>query len=94
MLLAIWDNGSIFHFATFEYDGLGERFGNRVLSSGERLYFDSIASRKPGRYLRNMQQLHYQSNGSLYKLPEVVKDLTLTHIAETVWTLPLTIKQC
>lgn len=34
--LAIWDNRSVFHTATFDYDGLGERFGNRAVGIGER----------------------------------------------------------
>ncbi|KAI1501065.1 taurine dioxygenase family protein [Biscogniauxia marginata] len=38
--LAIWDNRSAFHSATFDYDGLGERFGNRAVGIGERPYFD------------------------------------------------------
>lgn len=39
-LLAIWDNRSVFHTATFDYDGLGDRFGNRAVGVGERPYFD------------------------------------------------------
>ena len=39
-LIAIWDNRSVFHSATFDYDGLGERFGNRVVGIGERPFFD------------------------------------------------------
>ncbi|KAH7070105.1 hypothetical protein FB567DRAFT_613358 [Paraphoma chrysanthemicola] len=38
--LAIWDNRSAFHSATFDYDGLGERFGNRAVGIGEAPYFD------------------------------------------------------
>ncbi|KAF1354764.1 hypothetical protein BDV97DRAFT_374757 [Delphinella strobiligena] len=38
--IAIWDNRSVFHSATFDYDGLGERFGNRVVGIGERPHFD------------------------------------------------------
>ncbi|KAF2150375.1 taurine catabolism dioxygenase [Myriangium duriaei CBS 260.36] len=38
--IAIWDNRSVFHSATFDYDGLGERFGNRAVGIGERPYFD------------------------------------------------------
>lgn len=38
--VAIWDNRSVFHSATFDYDGLGDRFGNRVVGIGERPYFD------------------------------------------------------
>ena len=33
--IAIWDNRSVFHSATFDYDGLGERFGNRAVGIGE-----------------------------------------------------------
>jgi hypothetical protein len=39
-LEAIWDNRSVFHTATFDYDGEGERFGNRAVGLGERPYFD------------------------------------------------------
>lgn len=38
--LAIWDNRSVFHSATFDYDGLGERFGNRAVGIGEAPYLD------------------------------------------------------
>lgn len=37
---AIWDNRSAFHSATFDYEGLGERFGNRAVGIGEVPYFD------------------------------------------------------
>ncbi|KAI8669428.1 TauD domain-containing protein [Fusarium keratoplasticum] len=36
--LAIWDNRSVFHTATNDY--IGKRQGNRVVSLGERPYFD------------------------------------------------------
>ena len=39
-LKAIWDNRSVFHAATFDYFGLGERFGNRAVGLGERPYLD------------------------------------------------------
>ncbi len=39
-LTAIWDNRSVFHTATYDYDGLGERFGNRAVGLGEKPYFD------------------------------------------------------
>ena len=39
-MIAIWDNRSVFHTATFDYEGLGERFGNRVVGIGERPYLD------------------------------------------------------
>ena len=40
--LAIWDNRSVFHTATFDYldDSYGERFGNRAVGLGEVPYFD------------------------------------------------------
>ena len=37
---AIWDNRSFFHSATFDYDGLGERNGNRAVGIGEAPFFD------------------------------------------------------
>jgi hypothetical protein len=39
-MIAIWDNRSAFHTATFDYEGLGERFGNRTVGIGEKPYFD------------------------------------------------------
>ncbi|TLD35226.1 taurine catabolism dioxygenase [Venturia nashicola] len=38
--IAIWDNRSVFHSATFDYAGLGDRAGNRVVGIGEKPYFD------------------------------------------------------
>lgn len=38
--IAIWDNRSVFHTATFDYLGYGERFGNRAVGMGEKAYFD------------------------------------------------------
>ncbi|RDW94228.1 TauD/TfdA dioxygenase family protein [Aspergillus mulundensis] len=38
--IAIWDNRSVFHTATFDYDGIGERSGNRAVGIGEVPYFD------------------------------------------------------
>lgn len=40
IVAAIWDNRSAFHSATFDYDGLGDRFGNRVVGIGEHPYLD------------------------------------------------------
>lgn len=37
---AIWDNRSVFHTATYDYEGYGERFGNRAVGLGERPYLD------------------------------------------------------
>ncbi|KAK3290555.1 uncharacterized protein B0H64DRAFT_368645 [Chaetomium fimeti] len=40
--IAIWDNRSVFHTATFDYleGNYGERFGNRAVGLGERPYLD------------------------------------------------------
>ncbi|KAK4209979.1 taurine catabolism dioxygenase [Rhypophila decipiens] len=38
--IAIWDNRSVFHTATFDYDGYGDRFGNRAVGLGEKPYLD------------------------------------------------------
>jgi alpha-ketoglutarate-dependent taurine dioxygenase len=38
--LAIWDNRSVFHTATYDIEGQGERYGVRAVSIGERPYFD------------------------------------------------------
>lgn len=37
---AIWDNRSVFHSATYDYDGLGDRIGNRAVGIGEEPYLD------------------------------------------------------
>lgn len=39
--LAIWDNRSVYHTATYDYEGLGPRTGQRAVSLGERPYLDS-----------------------------------------------------
>lgn len=44
--LAIWDNRSVFHTATFDYDGLGERFGNRAVGIGEAPFLDPNSKSK------------------------------------------------
>ena len=36
----------MFHSATFDYDGLGERFGSRVVGIGERPFFDPNSKSK------------------------------------------------
>ncbi|KAF2994624.1 hypothetical protein E8E13_003669 [Curvularia kusanoi] len=38
--MAIWDNRSMVHNATMDYDDYGERFGYRVCGIGEKPYFD------------------------------------------------------
>ncbi|KAK4497451.1 hypothetical protein PRZ48_011902 [Zasmidium cellare] len=44
--IAIWDNRSAFHTATFDYEGLGERFGNRAVGIGEAPYLDPNSTTK------------------------------------------------
>ncbi|KAK4618237.1 Alpha-ketoglutarate-dependent dioxygenase [Fulvia fulva] len=38
--MAIWDNRCTFHTATYDFDGLGERSGNRAVGIGEKPYLD------------------------------------------------------
>jgi alpha-ketoglutarate-dependent taurine dioxygenase len=38
--IAIWDNRSVFHNATYDFQVLGDRFGNRAVGIGERPFFD------------------------------------------------------
>jgi len=38
--LAIWDNRSVFHAATFDYDAIGKRSGNRAVGVGEAPFLD------------------------------------------------------
>ncbi|KAK2630025.1 hypothetical protein QTJ16_000845 [Diplocarpon rosae] len=44
--IAIWDNRSVFHSATFDYEGLGERAGHRVVGIGEKPFFDPNSKSK------------------------------------------------
>jgi hypothetical protein len=37
---AIWDNRSVFHSATNDYDTLGDRVGHRAVGIGEKPYLD------------------------------------------------------
>lgn len=38
--IAIWDNRSTFHSATYDIEGYGERYGVRTVSVGEKPFFD------------------------------------------------------
>ncbi|KAN0092361.1 taurine catabolism dioxygenase [Hyaloscypha variabilis] len=38
--IAIWDNRSTFHSATYDIEGQGERYGVRTVSIGEKPFFD------------------------------------------------------
>ncbi|KAJ5082536.1 hypothetical protein N7532_011579 [Penicillium argentinense] len=44
--IAIWDNRSAFHTATFDYEGLGDRYGHRAVGIGERPYLDPNSTSK------------------------------------------------
>jgi alpha-ketoglutarate-dependent taurine dioxygenase len=47
--IAIWDNRSAFHTATYDIDGQGERYGVRTVSVGEKPFFDPESkSRREG----------------------------------------------
>ena len=45
-ILAIWDNRSAFHTVTFDYEGLGERYGHRAVGIGEKPYLDPNSTSK------------------------------------------------
>jgi alpha-ketoglutarate-dependent taurine dioxygenase len=38
--VAIWDNRSVYHTATYDYEGFGARTGQRAVGLGERPYLD------------------------------------------------------
>ncbi|CAJ2512451.1 Uu.00g054660.m01.CDS01 [Anthostomella pinea] len=44
--IAIWDNRSAFHSATFDFEGLGERFGNRAVGIGEAPFLNPNSKSK------------------------------------------------
>jgi alpha-ketoglutarate-dependent taurine dioxygenase len=47
--VAIWDNRSTFHTATYDIEGQGERYGVRTVSIGEKPFFDvESKSRREG----------------------------------------------
>ncbi|KAF4634429.1 hypothetical protein G7Y89_g3674 [Cudoniella acicularis] len=46
--LAIWDNRSTYHAATYDYDGMGLRTGQRCVGIGERPYFDPASKSERG----------------------------------------------
>lgn len=59
--VAIWDNRSVYHAATPDYEGLGERLGHRAVSIGEKPYLDVVGSKSRQEVLR---QLSKEANGS------------------------------
>lgn len=44
--IAIWDNRSTFHTATYDIEGYGERYGVRTVSVGEKPFFDPESKSK------------------------------------------------
>jgi hypothetical protein len=56
--VAIWDNRSAFHTATLDYDGQGERYGNRVVGVGERPFYDPSSKSR-----RDALEEEYFTNG-------------------------------
>ncbi|CAN9149279.1 unnamed protein product [Alternaria alternata] len=62
--IAIWDNRSAFHSATFDYDDLGERFGNRAVGIGEVPYFDpNSRSRTEALVEKKVVAIGHEKNG-------------------------------
>ena len=57
--VAIWDNRSVYHIATPDYEGLGERLGHRAVSIGERPFLD-VESRSR---LEALRELSKEVNG-------------------------------
>ena len=41
--IAIWDNRSVYHSATPDFEGFGERVGHRAVSLGEKPFFDPLS---------------------------------------------------
>ncbi|KAM7215481.1 hypothetical protein V8F06_009147 [Rhypophila decipiens] len=64
--IAIWDNRSVFHRATFDYMDLGERSGNRAVGIGEVPYFDPESTSKAAALGKEkpLQQPVAAANGS------------------------------
>lgn len=48
-MIAIWDNRSVYHAATWDYFEIGPRTGHRAVGLGERPYLDpKSTSRREG----------------------------------------------
>lgn len=67
MSAAIWDNRSAFHSATFDYEGLGERFGNRAVGIGEVPYFDPHSQSRTEALAKSQQENEVPSEGKVEK---------------------------
>lgn len=64
---AIWDNRSAFHSATFDYEGLGERFGNRAVGIGEVPYLNPNSQSRTEALAKNQQSVEATSEGKVEK---------------------------
>ncbi|CAD0012724.1 unnamed protein product [Aureobasidium pullulans] len=65
--IAIWDNRSAFHSATFDYEGLGERFGNRAVGIGEVPYLDPNSQSRTEALAKSQQSVEATSEGKVEK---------------------------
>ncbi|KAI5207810.1 taurine dioxygenase family protein [Aureobasidium subglaciale] len=65
--IAIWDNRSAFHSATFDYEGLGERFGNRAVGIGEVPYLDPNSRSRTEALAKGQQSSETVSEGKVEK---------------------------
>jgi hypothetical protein len=67
MRTAIWDNRSAFHSATFDYEGLGERFGNRAVGIGEVPYLDPNSQSRTVALAKSQQDTEAPFEGKIDK---------------------------
>ncbi|KAF2646033.1 taurine dioxygenase family protein [Massarina eburnea CBS 473.64] len=69
--LAIWDNRSAFHSATFDYDALGERFGNRAVGIGEKPFYDPNSKSRTEALAQEIEekQKQKQTQAEVKKVP-------------------------
>ncbi len=82
--LAIWDNRSAFHTATFDYEGLGDRFGHRAVGIGEAPFLDPESKSRTQvldeeRAAAAATEKHAAEKGAVEKpTVEVAKEQTVT----------------
>lgn len=63
--IAIWDNRSVFHRATFDYMDLGERSGNRAVGIGEVPFFDPESKSKAAAEGKEKPASQVPTNGAV-----------------------------
>ena len=59
--VAIWDNRSVYHSATSDYEGLGERLGHRAVGIGEKPYLDVTSKSRS----EALHELSKEGNGTV-----------------------------